>query len=97
DVAKDETADVSAASAAIRAARRCIRLPTTPPGPFLKKSGPNRPKNRALPSQTALPARHRARDLPGDIGLGAAEAIRVRRRDVHGDGRRRCTAVERDA
>src|SRR6185312_7787663 len=35
--------------------------------------------------KTALPARDRARDLPGDVGLGPAEAARIGRHDLHAD------------
>ena len=41
----------------------------------------------ALASETPLAARHRARDLAGDVALRAAEAFRIGRRDVDGDVR----------
>jgi hypothetical protein len=48
-------------------------------------------------SEATLPARDRARDLSGDVGVRAAKAFYVRCGDVHTDGGRRTNAAHCNA
>src|SRR5437870_7267326 len=56
--------------------------------PVLRSITPQERRAASRPgngSQTPLPARHRAGDLPGDVAFGAAETVQIGSGDLHGD------------